>query len=417
MTPFCDPDGMDIGAVVERVREISVVRCDEAAGVSSIEAALRASSQIRSWLAASDAVLTARLAVQVSFPEKTIADCTRTSLSDGANAKERSDTLGKVPSFADALDDAAVTAAHVDAITRAARSLDDDDQRAELFDRVGSLVDVASVATVEEFRRRLGVEVTAIRHDDGMARLERQRRNTRLRSWTDQDGMWRFAGQFDPVTGVKVAARLDAAMLTLFAEAEPDTCPSDPIDKQHHLRALALARLLDEGGSGVGVRPGRPEFVVVIDSTVGDGAGGPTVDWGIPVEVPARIVAQIADTADVHPIVVRNGVVIHAPGTLDLGRTTRLANRAQRRALRGLYSTCAIPGCTVPYDRCKLHHLVWWRHGGRTDLSNLLPICAHHHTKVHDHHWELDLGPRRELTIHFPDGTIHNTGPPTRRAA
>ena len=42
---------------------------------------------------------------------------------------------------------------------------------------------------------------------------------------------------------------------------------------------------------------------------------------------------------------------------LHLGRTTRLANRAQRRALRALYSSCAIPGCTGAYDRCKLHHV------------------------------------------------------------
>jgi predicted restriction endonuclease len=85
--------------------------------------------------------------------------------------------------------------------------------------------------------------------------------------------------------------------------------------------------------------------------------------------------------------------------------------------LRALYATCAIPGCSVRYDRCKLHHVIWWRHGGRTDLANLLPACAHHHTKIHDAGWDITLGPNRELSIRFPDGTIHNTGPPTRTAA
>ncbi|MEO6651779.1 MAG: DUF222 domain-containing protein [Ilumatobacteraceae bacterium] len=411
---------MNEAAVIERVREISAVRADSAADRSAIEVALRASSQLRSWLAAGDAALTARLATQVSFPEKTIADCTRSTVNEGVKTKERSDTLGAVPSFADALDDAAITAAHVDALTRAGKSLDDDAQRTELFDRVAGLVDVAAAATVEEFRRRLSLELRAVQRDDGMARLERQRRNTRLRTWVDNDGMWRFSGQFDPVTGVALAARLDAAVQAMFAESVPDTCPSDPIEKQHHLRALAFARLLSSDGdseAGVGVRPGRPEFVVVIDASEGDGTGGPTVDWGIPVEVPGRVVASMAADADVHAVVVRNGVVIHAPGRLDLGRSTRLANRAQRRALRGFYRGCAIPGCSVPYDRCKLHHLIWWRHGGHTDLSNLLPLCAHHHSKVHDHQWVVELGPRRELTIRFPDGTIHNTGPPNRRAA
>jgi hypothetical protein len=410
---------MEIGAVIERATAVLAVRSDPAADPASIESALRASSQLRSWLASSDAALTARLAAQVSFPEKTIAECTRSSLNEAARSKARSDTLDKVPSLADALDDAAITPAHVDAVTKATKSLDDDDQRAELFDRVHGLVDVASAATVEEFRRRLALEVRNIQRDDGIDRLERQRRATRLRTWVDAEGMWRFDGRFDPVSGVEMAARLDTAVQTLFAESVPDTCPTDPIERQHHLRAIAFARLLSEqGGSGIGGgRPGRPEFVVVIDSSEPDGADGPRVDWGIPVEVPGRVLAELAGSGDVHAVVVRNGVVIHAPGELDLGRSTRLANRAQRRALRALYSTCAIQGCSVRYSRCKLHHIIWWRNGGRTDLANLLPLCTHHHTRVHDAGWNLQLGPNRELTVAFPDGTIHNTGPPNRRAA
>ena len=128
-------------------------------------------------------------------------------------------------------------------------------------------------------------------------------------------------------------------------------------------------------------------------------------------------VLELADDADVRTVIVRNGIVLHAPGNLDLGRTTRLANRAQRRALRGLYATCGIAGCHVHYDRCKLHHVIWWRHGGRTDLDNLLPVCVRHHHKIHDSGWELTMGPNRELTVRYPDGTTQTTGPPTIRAA
>ncbi len=407
---------MKIEAVVERVREVSHTSGNPTAGRSAIEAAITASAQLKSWLAAADARLATALAEQVSFPETAIAACTRESLRDAARAKERSDTLGKVPSLAGALDDAAITPGHVDAVTRATKGLDDDDQRAKLLNRVDSMIDVASAATVEEFRRRLALEVKNIQRDDGMARLERERRATRLRTWVDAEGMWRFDGRFDPVTGVALAARLDAAVQALFAEAVPDTCPSDPIEKQHHLRALAFARLLSEGSNGIG-RPGRPEYVVVIDTSRPDGAGGPVLDWGLPVEIPARVLAEMWGSGDVQAVVIRNGVVLYAPGELDLGRSTRLANRAQRRALRAMYSRCAIPRCSVHYDRCKLHHIVWWRHGGRTDLANLIPLCTNHHTKVHYDGWTLSLGSHRELTIRFPDGTVRNTGPPTRRAA
>jgi hypothetical protein len=141
------------------------------------------------------------------------------------------------------------------------------------------------------------------------------------------------------------------------------------------------------------------------------------VDWGIPVEIPWAVLADLAAEADVGTVVVRNGVVLHAPGRLDLGRASRVASRAQRRALRGLYATCAIPGCAVKYDNCKLHHVIWWEHGGATDLHNLLPLCERHHHCVHDRGWILSLGPHRQLRVQTPDGQVMTTGPPRRQAA
>ena len=129
------------------------------------------------------------------------------------------------------------------------------------------------------------------------------------------------------------------------------------------------------------------------------------------------MLAELAADSDVHAVVIRNGVVLYAPGDLDVGRANRLANRAQRRALRGLYRGCAIPGCSVGYDRCKLHHVIWWRNGGRTDLSNLIPVCTVHHGKIHNDKWVIELGPNRQLTLRLPDGTVRTTGPPTIRAA
>ncbi len=380
-----------------------------------IESAITASAEIKSWLAAADARLASALAAEVSFPEKTIADCTRSSLNDAAKAKERADTLGKVPGFADALDEAAVTAGHVDAITSKAKPLTDD-QRAEYFERVAGLVDVASAATVEEFRRRLALEAGRPNATTGSTvwSVSAARRRCGCGPMVRACGGSTAASTRSPAPGSTPGSKPPCKPCS--PKQTPESCPSDPVLKQQHLRALAFQRLVLEGGAGVG-QPGRPEMIVVVDADAPNGAGGPTVDWGIPVELPDRVLAEMCGDADLHAVVVRNGVILHAPGELDLGRTTRLANRAQRRALRALYSTCAIPGCAVRYSRCKLHHIIWWRNGGRTDLANLLPICTHHHTKVHDHGWNLQFGPNRELTISFPDGTIHNTGPPNRRAA
>ena len=274
-------------------------------------------------------------------------------------------------------------------------------------------MEVAAATIVEDFARILRGETARRSADGGMSRLEQQRRATRLRTFVDVvSGMWCMSGRFDPVTGLKLHHRLDATLASLFAHQVPETCPTDAGEKQDHLRALALVALTE----GCGGKPGRPELVVVVDAT-GDEAGRPTVDWGLPVEVPAQVLADLAERADHHAVVVRNGVVLHAPGTLDLGRTSRLANRAQRRALRALHASCAIPGCAVRYDQCKLHHVEWWEHGGRTDLQNLVPLCERHHHAVHERGWVLRLGPNRELFVTLPDGETMSTGPPRRRAA
>jgi Domain of unknown function (DUF222) len=404
--------GMETTTVLERVGRIGAVRANGAAGRCERESALVEVRRVRAWLDASEADLVRGLAAEVSFPEQSIAESSKGSLSQASSVMDRAATLESTPAIAAALDRGAVTAGHVDAITRAGKTLDPS-QREELLDRVDALVDVAEHASQAEFARRVRDEARRLQAADGMDALQRQRRATSLRTWADVEGMWNLKARFDPLTGVALDARLTETLQALFATSTPDTCPTDPGAKQDHLRALALADMILTGGSP---KPGRPEYVVVIDADT-PAATGPQVEFSIPVEVPWRVLAELADDADVHTVVVRNGVVLHAPGNLDLGRSTRLANRAQRRALRGLYATCAIPGCTTHYDRCKLHHVIWWRHGGRTDLDNLLPVCVRHHHKIHDSGWEVTLGPNRQLTIRFPDGTVQSTGPPGRSAA
>ncbi len=403
---------MEIDAVVERVERIAAVRADAAADAGLIEAGLVAVREVTAWADAQQAALVWQLASLVSFPEATIAKTSKTSIGQAAKSKDRADTLDRTPNLAGRLGDGAITAGHVDAVTRCSKQLDDR-QRSALFERVDKLADVAAAATVDEFAKRVRLEATRLQADDGLDRLERQKANTRLNTWVDAEGMWNLRGRFDPVAGVKLAATLDRAIETLFAERVPERCPADPIEKQRFLAAHALERLLHGAASG---KPGRPEYLVVVDADA-PGQVGPVAEWSIPVDIPARVLAELAGDAEVTAVVVRNGVVLHAPGELNLGRTTRLANRAQRRALRGLYSTCAIPGCTVGYDRCELHHIIWWRNGGRTDLENLLPICSRHHGKIHNDGWTIELGPNRQLTLRLPDGTIHSTGPPGRRTA
>ena len=74
---------------------------------------------------------------------------------------------------------------------------------------------------------------------------------------------------------------------------------------------------------------------------------------GIP--LPPETVRRLACEAAIVPIVL-NG----AGEALNCGREQRVANRAQRRALRAMYRTCGYPGCDVVFDRCDIHHVIEW---------------------------------------------------------
>jgi hypothetical protein len=405
---------MESELVIERVRRVDAVRGDAGADSASIEEGLRASAELRAWLAAADAEMTERLSPLVTFPERTIADCTRTSLGEALKTTERAATLAALPEFAAALSAATITAAHVDAITNTAKAdaitntakAMEGPVRSEFIERVRSLVAVAAAATVRQFRARLDRDRRAVERDDGTGRFERQQRAVSHHSWTDAEGMYCYAARLDPLTGVAFDARVQAQIEALFARQTPAACPTDPVLKQRHLAALAVAALVT--GQGAAARSGRPDHVVVVDASQSDGAGGPAVDWGIPVEVPFRVLADLmgSDQVDVNTVVVRNGVVLHAPGALDLGRTSRLANRAQRRALNAVYAACAIPGCDVHYRFTKLHHVHEWEHGGRTDLANLLPVglpAPSHHAPPR----AMAVGARPQPRAHHHDARRH----------
>ena len=92
----------------------------------------------------------------------------------------------------------------------------------------------------------------------------------------------------------------------------------------------------------------------------------------------------------------------------DLGRSTRTVSRAQRRKLRAIHKTCVGNNCHVSFEQCEIHHVIFWRFKGRTDISNLVPVCSKHHHLAHEGGWTLTMTPDRTVTWTRPDGTIHS---------
>ena len=125
---------------------------------------------------------------------------------------------------------------------------------------------------------------------------------------------------------------------------------------------------------------------------------------GVP--LPVSTVRRLCCEAEIVPVVLGSDGEV-----LDVGRTERTANRAQRRALRAMHRTCAHPDCTVGFSACRIHHVKWWwEHNGPTDIDNLLPLCERHHHVVHEGGWTLTMTPDRVVTWIRPDGVVYWTG-------
>ncbi len=93
-----------------------------------------------------------------------------------------------------------------------------------------------------------------------------------------------------------------------------------------------------------------------------------------------------------------------AGNLLDLGRRRRRPNAALRRAARERDTCrCRFPGCES--RRVDLHHIQYWSNGGRTTLDNLVSLCKHHHTLVHDRGYLIAARPDGTFAFHRPDGT------------
>lgn len=66
---------------------------------------------------------------------------------------------------------------------------------------------------------------------------------------------------------------------------------------------------------------------------------------------------------------------------------------------------CRFPGCGRT-KKLHAHHVLWWSRGGRTDLANLVLVCARHHTLIHRDGYQLVLRPDRVLVVRTADGTL-----------
>jgi hypothetical protein len=95
---------------------------------------------------------------------------------------------------------------------------------------------------------------------------------------------------------------------------------------------------------------------------------------------------------------------------LHLGRISREPTAGMLRQLKYRDVECRLPGCGVRRF-VQAHHVVWWEHGGRTDIDNLVLVCTFHHKLVHEYGWSIKRDQDGTVRWFHPDGTLYLAGP------
>lgn len=379
-----------------------------AADALACAALLRQSKQVRGWLDAFDSEVTARLDALATTGESFGSEDSHVrnsgvSARDAAKLKERSRTLEQAAGFGAALAAGAVTAGHVDQLAAVAGHLSED-LRAALFERSADLLAHATAHDPGRFGRHARDVARRLERDAGVTRDRQQHANTYLSWKVATDGMYDVHARLHPVLGARLVKAIDAEVAARIAAGEAAGRP-EFVDRTVSRGRLAAEALVDfVSANHQMVRPVVADISVLVDAdtlATGEYHDHSVCESGDGAPLPISSVRALLCSGLITP------VFVDADGNvLDVGRTRRTPNRAQRRALRAMYRTCAAAGCDVPFGRCEIHHIVPWELGGPTDLGNLLPVCARHHHLIHALRWRLHLAPDRTLTVTDPDGEV-----------
>ena len=263
-----------------------------------------------------------------------------------------------------ALADGQISTAHATAITRAARKLPSD----VLEEAEPVLLEVAEVGSPTMVRAAVDRMAELLEPEHFNHDIEKERERRYLDVSQTKDGWWAIDGHVPHEIGARLAAALEQ-----FAGC------TDPTDLRtaKQRRADAIAEIADAATDGQ--TSGISTLSIVADAEHLDGTGAQWDDTGMPVGLTnfamavcqSRIQLVVAD---------RSGI---GWKPLAVGMLTRFATPAQRAALRIRDGRCVCRGCTRKPSRCHAHHVIDWRDGGSTDVSNLVLLCPYHHRMVH----------------------------------
>ncbi|MFN8184741.1 MAG: DUF222 domain-containing protein [Candidatus Nanopelagicales bacterium] len=291
------------------------------------------------------------------------------------------------PTTAQALAHGLISYPHAAAITRAKSKLPAD----RLAEAEPVLLEVALAGSAAMVRAAVDrmAELLEPEHHDQQDQDLRTRRYLNVSQTLD--GWWAVDGHLPPETGQRLSAAL-----------EDFATPTDPTDTRTapQRRADAIAEIADAAADGQ--TTGITAVTITADADHLHGLGATFDTTGMPVGLSTYDLAVCQSRLTL--VISQRAGIGWKP--LAVGRLTRYATGAQRAALHRRDRGCIYRGCTRPARRCHAHHITDWRDGGKTDLQNLVLLCAYHHRMIH-------LG--RAAIVNDPDTPGRHIAVPTRR--
>lgn len=274
----------------------------------------------------------------------------------------------------------------------------------ELSSAEALLVERAPLVGVDGLVRLIKVLEARLDPDGVKPREDELRARRGLKIWEDVAGMINLRGAFDPGAPIKLAVEaLGRAELHKardarrgFGEAEVRANEAAVGDvllaEDRTIAQLNANALADIARHSLGANNAPPALrsatvVVRVDAeALVAGRGHATID-GIEQPVSVGTARELAMSAGIAPL-----LLDRRSERLDLCRATRLFTPAQKFVLVDRDGGCAWPGCSRPPSHAQAHHIDWWeRDGGPTDLRNGIMLCSHHHHRVHDSGWRIDI--------------------------
>ena len=237
------------------------------------------------------------------------------------------------------------------------------------------LVDAANTQPFDEFARTVKRHQQDLADDDGQSLLDRQRKNRKARIFESADsGMFVLTGEFDQITGARIATALTAKERQLWHHEDPNK-RATPQQRM----ADALAELICEPATD-GKSAGTDLLVIADFDVIKQQLDNPRLADGS--AIPIVELRRLALEANLLP-----SIFDTKAQDMWLGRKQRTASEAQRVALIARDQHCI--GCGANPLWCRAHHIIWWSKNGPTDVDNLVLVCDDCHHKIHDHGWQV----------------------------